>query len=236
LKRTEERVRALKLKFAPAAAAAGELDSVLQALNSKSEQLRLLGEELGRLKSLLSERLKRPQHLEDKVSLLKVIEQSISELCQQNSKLYETVVFTYLCDIRIVFNHDITITVIQNLIRNAVEELGESPKLKRQILIALGFDVIGDVRFNNLSRAATLSVITLVEERQQAADIAKAIRSGLEGVTSTKAFGSGVGMDITKLVFRDLLGAQIEVLEDQRSAGIKITFKTDPMNAELVFE
>jgi signal transduction histidine kinase len=236
LKNLEEKLKTIRQTLDPESSISSEINIITTSLSKKANQALSLSEELGKLKILLSERLRRPQHLKDRISMRQVIEKALFELRQQYPIIQKIVVFVHPCDIKILFNHDIMVTVIQNLIRNAVEELAENIGPDNKITVTLGFDSIGDMRYNNPSKAAILSIVTTVAERDMAANIAESIRMGLEGHLSTKTFGCGVGMDTTKLIFRDLMGAAIQVLQDERSAGIKFIFRTDPMNAELVFE
>jgi len=211
-----------------------QLEEIRSSLKNKAADLSLLGIELAKLKSLLTERLRRPQHLEDRISLKSVIQKAIAELKQQNPATKNLISFDPTCDILLLFSQDLMITVIQNLIRNAVEALGNNIKPENHIIVSLGWDFDGDPTYGNPSVAASLSIITLLQSDQDSAAIARAIKAGLETSVSSKPFGTGVGMDITKLTFRDLMRATIYVLEKDQSAGIKIVFKTDQTNAELV--
>jgi signal transduction histidine kinase len=212
-----------------------KLEEMRTSLKKRAERLKSLGGELGRMKILLTERLRRPQHLEDRISLQNVISKAILELQQQNPATKTLITFNHPCDIRLFFSQDLMITVIQNLIRNAIEALGDEVGPENKIVVSLGWDSDGDSKYGNPSVAANLSIVTLLRPDQSSSAIAKAIQVGLESSASSKAFGSGVGMDITKLIFRDLMGAVIHVLEGDHNAGIRIVFKTDPMNAELVY-
>jgi vacuolar-type H+-ATPase subunit I/STV1 len=232
LKKLEGRLDKVRTNLPADSNLIAEVDQLTKTLNTKAEQLRSLGDELGSLKSLLSERLKRPRHLDDRVSLLKVTEKAISELVQQKPSLQDVIVFTHPVDITVLLNADIMLTVIQNLIRNAIEELDDNVAPNKKIVISLGLDKIGEA--NNSSEAGSLAVATILNDKSRVAKIASSIRMGLEGYPSTKPFGCGVGMDITKLVFRELMGASIHVIEDDCSAGIKIVFKTNSLNTALV--
>jgi len=232
LKTLEEMLDKVRTNLPASSDLIKEVDDLTSALDTKAEQLRSLDDELGNLKSLLSERLRRPRHLNDRVSLRMVTEKAISELVQQKHSLKEVIRFQHPFDIRVLLNHDIMLTVVQNLIRNAVEELGDKVEPSNKIIVSLGSEKIGEA--NNLSEAGSLAVVTTLGDKSRAAKIASSIRMGLEGHSTTKPSGSGVGMDITKLVFKELMGASIHVIDEDRSAGIKIIFKTDHLNTELV--
>ncbi|HEV7745666.1 MAG TPA: hypothetical protein VGO56_11775 [Pyrinomonadaceae bacterium] len=234
IKTLAERLDTIKGSLRADLADTQAIDTIVTALKTRADQIHLLGKELGSLKRLLSERLKRPRDLKDRVSLSQVVERAVMELKQMNPALQNLIVLERQCDIRVLFNNDILIVVIQNLIRNAIEGLGNDYSADNRITVTLGFEPIGDMNYNNDSAGATLSIIATVDKNETAANIALAIQAGLEGNSSEKEFGSGVGLDTAKKVF-PLMGASIEVTQEEQNVGIKITFKTDPMNARLVF-
>ncbi|HET9712255.1 MAG TPA: ATP-binding protein, partial [Pyrinomonadaceae bacterium] len=211
-----------------------DLINIIGSLRDESEQLRVLGEEQRDLKKLLTERLRRPRHLADKVSLLKATRRAITELQQQNPKVKKLVGFEPTCDVEVLSNRDIMVTVIQNLIRNALYEIERNEELSNRINVHLGYESKGG-SIQNPHNVAILSVITRVGNTIEAARLKQQLENGLRIHTSTKPFGSGVGLDITQLVLVELMGATIQVVGDKYSAGLKVSFKTNLLNAKIIF-
>lgn len=213
-----------------------DVNSVAHSLYETAQLARKLSKELEELKDTLTRRLRRPKHLEDIVSLNEACKIAIRELVERNSNLKDKVILTAFCDIRFPFNNDILVTTIHNLIRNAIEGSGKSEPLQDTITIVIGSELISDELADSSSKTGYLVVLREVENHSKARGIAIEIQKGLDQKSSSKESGTGVGIDLVRLVFQELMKAHTSVFLEECRVGIKICLKDSLKRIEIVTE
>jgi hypothetical protein len=212
------------------------IEQIIVSLEGEAVRTHALAMELAQLKERLSERLRQPDldNLDEQISMVEACNKAIDELQEQNTKVKELVDFRPACDLRLHFNGDIMVRVIQNLIRNALDELYKEFRHGDKIVVSLGAESSSaDPSLRNTSEEAVLCVITFLQDEGRARKVAASIKRGLDKPTTDKRYGWGVGLRLAKLVFREFFGAEIGVYLDKSSAGIRASFLLDPPSIEV---
>jgi tetratricopeptide (TPR) repeat protein len=211
-----------------------EIHDLAAILEDFSCQIEELGKRMSRLKVLLAAKLRRPRALDTWVSLRSAAVQAIEEIQLLDSAAGPLLSASFNCDIKVISDEQLMVTVIRNLLTNALETCRQHVNAGGKVELCLSSKRVGDPQVGNPARAALLTVRTWFGSATAAAEAAKSIRLGLEGQASDKPLGSGVGMDIATTVLCDLMGAQLGAVETSTSAGVEASFTTASGRAELV--
>lgn len=202
---------------------AKSLEGLRSRLSIQATKIRALEASMKKLKRLLGKQLQRPRVLNEEVSLRRACKQAIEEIKEQSADSGLPELDTS-CDVILPSNQQLVVLVVKNLIRNALDERVRLGRAQDVIRVRLEVRPTGDPKYGNPAKMAFLSIVSLTDSETVARGIAEALRRGLAGEPSDKAFSSGVGLDLTRTVFRDLMGSSIDVLEEGLAAGIRVGF------------
>jgi signal transduction histidine kinase len=235
------RLTNLAQNFIPSQKEYLDLTTVISILSSQTQNLNAIVRETQRLNDRLRQKLRRPMHaeLEIPVSLVTSSKRAIDEQVLQFPSTDQILIFEASCDIIVQFNQELIVTVIQNLIQNALEAIENYHLLESRVIIILDSELIGFNERESITRTPYLIVLNETSDQQTAIAIEAAIRNGLEENATKiqdKPRSSGVGLDLARLIFKELMNADISAIRDHRGAGIKIAFKTGNAQMQLVSE
>jgi tetratricopeptide (TPR) repeat protein len=187
-------------------------------------RVRDLERKMVKLKTYLSNQLRRPRVLAETVSLEWACRRALEELEEEQLSDVGLVNLSISWNIEITSSNDLVVRVVKNLIRNAIEDRYHKEKAEGVIVLALNLVNADDLALGNPARPFALSVISTFDSEDRASCVAKRLNRGLLGEPSGKEFGAGVGLDLARTVFGDLMGAVLEGVADGRQAGIRIEF------------
>lgn len=210
-----------------------QFNKIVGLLEDQSGRINAFGEKMASLKNLLSNRLKRPRHFDEIVSLQTVCYRAVEELRNSNTFNGNSPKFEFECDIELKSNEEMMITVVQSLIRNAYEAFTDLQISKGIVLIQLYSEPVGDFQYGNPSRVGVLAVVNQVIKQEDAISLRIDLEKGLEGNT-TKLHGSGVGLEVANTVFIDLMKANFELIYEPLMSGLKVTFSTGNGRAKII--
>jgi tetratricopeptide (TPR) repeat protein len=208
------------------------IDDIYLNIDELATRIESISDEMQKLKLLLTNRLKRPRKLSDTVSLAWACKKAVNELSQQIIYLEEIINFEFICDIELTCDKELIVTVIQNLIRNAVQN--SNNLLKQKIILSIKSLNIGDLTTCNPSKSAIFSIMQKAESKKQAIIELNNLSKFFKEHVLNKQYSSGVGLDLAQTVFSDLLRADIRPSRQNDFIGLEIVFPIGSGHSKIV--
>jgi hypothetical protein len=208
-----------------------DIKSVIAEMSTSLRDSEIIAAELGKTQEYLAKHLKRQKEsdLDDSVSVSWACRQAVQDLANDLSSSGINVNLDISCDIIIRFNKDLVVVVIKNLIRNSLQEAQKLPEDSSDIKVSLFVKEDGDPLVENHSVMGILSISNRVLDKSNRQKMIRSLNVSLAENSTQKELGSGVGLDLTKLIFELLLGCEISVSSNKEEVGIiiKMNIGTD---------
>jgi signal transduction histidine kinase len=195
--------------------------SIAKRLRENSFHVKDTALKLSKLKAFLAKNLRRPRNLDDWASIRVCSETAVAELKDQYPDSSRFISLAFGVEVEIRSSAELTTMVIRNLLRNALQ----ARKYDVPAAISLSTDLRQDPNLELGLREANLRIVTKYGDSMTAERACNQIQSGLLGVPSSSEMGSGVGLDVARTVFVDLMGFSLSAVHEGCSAGLEITFR-----------
>jgi hypothetical protein len=201
-----------------------DVAALVTRIRDCAARLEHFDEKIVRMKELLVSRLRRIKSLDQAVSLRSAVELAIDELRAQDSDL------SYLADVRaevdieVLFERELMITVIQNLIENAIQARRRHG-FTGTIVVSLSEHVI-ELSAQVLITEPVMRIGTSDLSRVEAEAVCNEISSGLAGNTVSSSTSTGVGLELAEKIFVDLMAGSLAAFKQGDEAGLEIVFRT----------
>jgi tetratricopeptide (TPR) repeat protein len=212
---------------------AKEFEAIEDQLVRDARNISQAANVLNDLRMMLSRGLGKPREFNQQVRLSECCLRACAELETYRPGGAALVKTSFESEIIVNSNMELITSVIRNLLINAIEGAPRQNKMPQVIHLNLFLKRSGDPRVQNPSQDAFLSVIANYIDEVQAQIAANSLHGGLSGNLSSKEFGSGVGLELTRLVFEFLLGGDLNMVHDTTNVGLQIGFRLGSGKAQV---
>lgn len=182
--------------------------NVIANLEHVADEVSKIGRELTRLGEKLVGLLRRPQQLKDTVKLSRACFRAIDGVKGKLPHVGRVLCHNFSCDIEVISNEDLVVLVIENLLLNAVQDMEQSELTDGAVQISISS--IPPDPANRRGRAR-LTVGGRYGTHARCKDAAERLSGRLLKGGTGKRSGTGVGLDLARLLLIDLLEGEIAV-------------------------